>query len=76
MTRVNYSFPLSEVRPTIIALQAFFSLAGIATAIGVAIIGHGAIIGEKQSGTAAFAAYKLICLTGESPVELILYLSS
>lgn len=42
----------------IIALQAFFSLAGLATAIGVAIIGHGAIIGEKQSGTAAWILSK------------------
>ena len=51
---------LEEFQETkdIIALQAFFSLAGIATAIGVAIIGHGVIIGEKQSGTAAWILSK------------------
>ncbi len=35
-------------------LQGFFQLAGMATAIGVMIVGQGAIIGEKQSGTAAW----------------------
>jgi len=31
---------------------------------------------EESYRKAVFAAYKLICLSGESPVELILYLSS
>jgi ABC-2 type transport system permease protein len=35
-------------------LQGFFQLTGMATAIGVMIIGQGAIIGEKESGTAAW----------------------
>jgi ABC-2 type transport system permease protein len=35
-------------------LQGFYQMAGLATAIGVMIVTQGAIVGEKQSGTAAW----------------------
>jgi ABC-2 type transport system permease protein len=37
-----------------LGLQGFYQMAGVATAIGVMVIAQGAIVGEKQSGTAAW----------------------
>ena len=40
--------------PTNLGVQIFMSLAGIAVAMGIGIVGQSAIIGEIQTGTAAW----------------------
>ncbi len=50
--------------PELIALIPFMRLAGLGMVIGVLVIAQGAIIGEKQSGTAAWVLSKPVSRTG------------
>src|SRR6266542_2129972 len=52
-------------------LQVFFMLVAQATAIGVAVLGQGAIIGEKQSGTAAWVLSKPLSRSAFITAKLI-----
>ena len=53
-------------------LQGFYQMAGLATAIGVMIVAQGAIVGEKQSGTAAWV---LSCPVSRSAFVLAKFLA-
>ncbi len=50
--------------PELIALIPFMRLAGLGMVIGVLVIAQGVIIGEKQSGTAAWVLSKPVSRTG------------
>jgi ABC-2 type transport system permease protein len=52
-------------------LQVFFMLVAQAAAIGVAVLGQGSIIGEKQSGTAAWVLSKPLSRTAFVTAKLI-----
>src|SRR6266542_2860467 len=52
-------------------LQVFFAFAAQAAAMGAAILGMGAIIGEKQSGTAAWVLSKPLSRTAFITAKLI-----
>ncbi len=55
---------LMTQHPELIGLIPFMRLAGLGMVIGVLVIAQGAIIGEKQSGTAAWVLSKPVSRTG------------
>ncbi len=49
--------------PAVAATDMFFSLAALATAAGAILLAHGAILGERQQGTAAWVLSKPVART-------------
>ncbi len=63
-TTAQAEIELMKLHPELIALIPFMRLVGLGMVIGVLVIAQGAIIGEKQSGTAAWLLSKPVSRAG------------